>query len=226
MTCRCLGLVTGAGGPISWEGMEAKAPGLGCSWRCWGTHGEAWWWSQGAVGWVDTWVEMREDTRATGTNLRVPSRDGFKDWGWKRSPWGKWGRKESRPGSWGSMVPRELVERPQGRKSEIERLRRRRKTRKARGRQSRGKTAFQGQSRPCQLLSTDQTNNVSEVFFGWERRVAISRCSSVAWRRREDRKGTSLVVQWLRTCLAMQGMRVWSLVGEWRSHRPACAWHN
>ena len=165
---------------------------------------------------------MSEDTRAAGTNLRVPSRDGFKDWGWKRSPWGKWGRKESRPGSWGSMVPRELVEGPQGRKSETEWLGRRRKTRKARGRQSRGKTAFQGQSRPCQLLSTDQTNKVSEVFFGWERRVAIGRCRSVAWRRREDREGTSLVVQWLRTCLAMQGMRVWSLVGELRSHRPSC----
>ena len=30
--------------------------------------------------------------------------------------------------------------------------------------------------------------------------------------------GTSLVVQWLRICLAMQGTRVQSLVGELRSH--------
>ena len=32
--------------------------------------------------------------------------------------------------------------------------------------------------------------------------------------------GTSLVVQWLRICLPMQGMRVRSLVGELRSHMP------
>ena len=32
--------------------------------------------------------------------------------------------------------------------------------------------------------------------------------------------GTSLVVQWLRICLAMQRMRVWSLVGELRPHMP------
>ena len=78
------------------------------------------------------------------------------------------------------MVPRELVEGPQERKSETEQLRKRRKTRKARGRQSQGRTAFQGQSCPCKLLSTDQTNKVAEVFFGWERRVAIGRCSSAA----------------------------------------------
>ena len=30
--------------------------------------------------------------------------------------------------------------------------------------------------------------------------------------------GTSLVVQWLRICLAMQGAQVQSLVGELRSH--------
>ena len=32
--------------------------------------------------------------------------------------------------------------------------------------------------------------------------------------------GTSLVVQWLRLCLPMQGMRVRSLVGELGSHVP------
>ena len=32
--------------------------------------------------------------------------------------------------------------------------------------------------------------------------------------------GTSLVVQWLRICLAMQGMGVWALVEELRSHMP------
>ena len=32
--------------------------------------------------------------------------------------------------------------------------------------------------------------------------------------------GTSLAVQWLRLCLPMQGVRVQSLVGELRSHRP------
>ena len=32
--------------------------------------------------------------------------------------------------------------------------------------------------------------------------------------------GTSLVVQWLRICLPMQGTRVRSLVGELRSHMP------
>ena len=32
--------------------------------------------------------------------------------------------------------------------------------------------------------------------------------------------GTSLAVQWLRLCLAMQGVRVQSLVGELRSHMP------
>ena len=33
-------------------------------------------------------------------------------------------------------------------------------------------------------------------------------------------QGTSLVVQWLRICLAMQGTWIWSLVGELRSHMP------
>ena len=32
--------------------------------------------------------------------------------------------------------------------------------------------------------------------------------------------GTSLVVQWLRILLPMQGMQVQSLVGELRSHMP------
>ena len=32
--------------------------------------------------------------------------------------------------------------------------------------------------------------------------------------------GTSLVVQWLRICLATQGKWIWSLVGELRSHMP------
>ena len=32
--------------------------------------------------------------------------------------------------------------------------------------------------------------------------------------------GTSLVVQWLRLCLLMQGVGVQSLVEELRSHRP------
>ena len=32
---------------------------------------------------------------------------------------------------------------------------------------------------------------------------------------------TSLVVQWLRICLPVQGMWVQSLVGELRSHMPA-----
>ena len=31
---------------------------------------------------------------------------------------------------------------------------------------------------------------------------------------------TGLVVQWLRLCLTMQGMRVWSLAGDLRSHMP------
>ena len=38
-------------------------------------------------------------------------------------------------------------------------------------------------------------------------------------RSQNDIRGTSLVVQWLRICLAMQGTQVWSLVGELRSHR-------
>ena len=32
--------------------------------------------------------------------------------------------------------------------------------------------------------------------------------------------GTPLAVQWLRLCLPMQGVRVRSLIGELRSHRP------
>ena len=46
------------------------------------------------------------------------------------------------------------------------------------------------------------------------------------WEKRRRRKtkksggGLSLVVQWLRICLPMQGARVWSLVGELRSHKP------
>ena len=46
------------------------------------------------------------------------------------------------------------------------------------------------------------------------------------WDRRQWRKtkksgeGLSLVVQWLRICLPMQGMRVWSLVGELTSYKP------
>ena len=35
--------------------------------------------------------------------------------------------------------------------------------------------------------------------------------------------GTSLVVQWLRICLAMQRIWVWSLVGELGSHMPQSA---
>ena len=34
------------------------------------------------------------------------------------------------------------------------------------------------------------------------------------------RRETSLAVQWLRLCLPMQGVRVWSLVGELGSHMP------
>ena len=37
---------------------------------------------------------------------------------------------------------------------------------------------------------------------------------------RKERRGTSLVVQWLRSCLLMQGTQVGSLVGELRSHMP------
>ena len=33
-------------------------------------------------------------------------------------------------------------------------------------------------------------------------------------------EGTSLVVQWLRICLPMQGTQVRSLFGELRSHMP------
>ena len=36
--------------------------------------------------------------------------------------------------------------------------------------------------------------------------------------------GTSLMVQWLRTCLAIQGMWVWSLVRELRSHKSQDNW--
>ena len=36
--------------------------------------------------------------------------------------------------------------------------------------------------------------------------------------------GTSLVVQWLRILLLMQGTRVLSLVGELRSHMTWCSW--
>ena len=35
-----------------------------------------------------------------------------------------------------------------------------------------------------------------------------------------DNLGTTLVIQWLRICLPMQGTRVWSLVWELRSHLP------
>jgi len=37
---------------------------------------------------------------------------------------------------------------------------------------------------------------------------------------KESGEGLSLVVQWLKICLPMQGTRVWSLVGELRSHKP------
>ena len=36
--------------------------------------------------------------------------------------------------------------------------------------------------------------------------------------------GTSLIVQWLRICFTIYGMRAWSLVKEWRSHRPQSNW--
>ena len=36
----------------------------------------------------------------------------------------------------------------------------------------------------------------------------------------EERWGTSLVIQWLRICLEMQGTQIWSLVRELRSHMP------
>lgn len=37
-------------------------------------------------------------------------------------------------------------------------------------------------------------------------------------------QGTSMVVQCLRICLAMQGTRVWSLLGELESHIPHSDW--
>ena len=46
-------------------------------------------------------------------------------------------------------------------------------------------------------------------------RVEEERCSQY---KRLTKRGTLLVVKWLRICLPMQGTRVQSLVGELRSH--------
>ena len=45
----------------------------------------------------------------------------------------------------------------------------------------------------------------------------IKYCMLIATQERK-KEGTSVVVQWLRICLQMQGMRVRSLVVELRSH--------
>jgi len=38
--------------------------------------------------------------------------------------------------------------------------------------------------------------------------------------KKQQKLGTSLVVQWLRLCFLMQGVQVPSLVGELRPHMP------
>ena len=43
---------------------------------------------------------------------------------------------------------------------------------------------------------------------------------------KKERRGASLVAQWLRICLLMQGTRVQSLVGELRSYMPPGASKN
>ena len=45
-------------------------------------------------------------------------------------------------------------------------------------------------------------------------------CSVLVLAFESDIGGTSLVVQWLRLCLPVQGMKIWSWVGEPRSHGP------
>ena len=42
--------------------------------------------------------------------------------------------------------------------------------------------------------------------------------SSAEKKKKNSSAGPSLVVQWLRICLSMQGIQVQSLVGELRSH--------
>ena len=54
-------------------------------------------------------------------------------------------------------------------------------------------------------------------------KASILRRSAFLVEAKRSCVGTSLVVQWLRARLAMQGTRVWSLGGELRSHTP---WSN
>ena len=48
--------------------------------------------------------------------------------------------------------------------------------------------------------------------------IADSYC--ILYIKKKKNQGTSLVVQWLKLRLSMQGVRVRSLIGEPRSHMP------
>lgn len=48
----------------------------------------------------------------------------------------------------------------------------------------------------------------------------------MVWENQERCLGTSLVLQWLRLHLLMQGVQFLPLVGELRSHMPTCGQKN
>ena len=51
-----------------------------------------------------------------------------------------------------------------------------------------------------------------------QKRSKILRAKTNTWHSHMNTRGTSLVIQWLRIFLAVQGTQVWSLVRELRSH--------
>ena len=71
---------------------------------------------------------------------------------------------------------------------------------------------------PDKLRCKNFFNNISASQIQWYIKIITH----------QDQKGfipgTSLMVQWLRTYLAMQGMWVWSLVRELRSHKSQDNW--
>ena len=51
-----------------------------------------------------------------------------------------------------------------------------------------------------------------------QKRSKILRATTNTWHSQINKRGTSLVIQWLRIFLAIQGTQVWSLVRELRPH--------
>ena len=66
----------------------------------------------------------------------------------------------------------------------------------------------------CQVLVSKSVENSSGA------RIRQMQSQGSSRNKNKMNLGTSLVVQWLRICLPMQGTQVQSQVGELRSHMP------